>query len=267
MDTLLGFLRLEESLGIIVELSRFGLSHIYVPPKLEQPLVQEGFFQNEAERITGILLCQLFQGVLAVIRLPGRQVLQVRAGRISVADFYVQQTVFLGVGNQLRVSSHAVPENPFEIIRDIILVPGLQKRDHPVLQGRTPTGFQFIPMGFGIFEIPGQPTVGQQGFPIGLHRFQKGRAQGIGRFPVQAGIHLLFFPAGAQEIIREPIRPGQSPDFMELLDLVARPVPTAQPTVCLPLLAQIPGQKGRNRKQQKRYEDDESFHKIISVYY
>ena len=35
MDTLLGFLHLDESLGIIVELSRFGLRHICVPPKLE----------------------------------------------------------------------------------------------------------------------------------------------------------------------------------------------------------------------------------------
>ena len=119
-------------------------------------------------------------------------------------------------------------------------------------------------MGFGILEIPVQPAVGKEGFPIGLHRFQQGRAQGIGRFPVQAGIHPLLFPAGAQEVIREPIRPGQRPDIVELLDLVTGPVPPFQPAIRLPLLVQVSGRKGGNRKQQKRYEEDKSFHVYIS---
>ena len=95
MDTLFRLFRLGESFGIVIQFPGLGLGHIDIPTKLEQPLVQDFLFQDEPERVVGVLLCEFLQVGLPVIRLLRRQVLQVRTRRIAVADLFVQQTVLL----------------------------------------------------------------------------------------------------------------------------------------------------------------------------
>ena len=111
---------------------------------------------------------------------------------------FVQKAVFFGIGNLVR-ELYTFPKNPFEIITDIVLILELQEWNPTALKIRMSSGLQFIPVVFRIFPITcGQPTIGKQGLPVGLHDLEHRPIQGISRFPVQAGSDPLFFPTGPE---------------------------------------------------------------------
>ena len=100
MDALFGLDGLRESLGIVIQGLGIGLRRPIFSPEVVPTILQHLILRQETERIAGILLGKRLHRGKTVLRLLGPQELQIRAGRIPVANLFRQQPGFLGVGEQ-----------------------------------------------------------------------------------------------------------------------------------------------------------------------
>ena len=256
---------LDEGRGIVKQGLGLCLRGILVFQDPVETHFQDRFLGQIMERVVGILLRQRLHRGHRVLRPLGQLILQIRAGRIPVADLFGQEAELLRGGGKPGHPGHAFPEDPFEIVGDVIDIPGLHKGDPVILQIGGTTGRQFLPMGLGVFPVIVQPAEGEEGLPVGFHDFQQGGTQGILRFPVLAGVDPLLFPAGFQQVVRELAFQGDLPDFVQFRNLVTGTVLPGDPLVFTPLLLQFPGRQVRDEEDEKQ-EEKYLFHSVASSF-